>query len=487
MTNYQDLLKECESHIRAGHDHRVVKILGRLNLAKVPRVWRLPLANLARRTSQIATGLRILTAVVRSGQDRSANPATPAELAEYAILLQRAGSVIEALEVLKSVDSNVVPAALLYRAFCHFNLWQYEEALPVLRQYLDLIDDPYQKLVARVNLGAALVATGRFDTAEEILKNCAQSAKAGGHTRLLGNAHELLSQCFLLTGDLREAGHNLDIASGIFSVPGTLEYLFTEKCRAFLNSKLSGSPEALKKFRQQAVVWPHAETVREADLFSLIVEFDPHVFEHLYFGTPFASYRARIEKHLGLVPEMTEFTLGRGPRSLHAETGLLNGKEVFARGGVSHRLVAALAQDFYRPARTNTVFALLYPDEHFNIFSSPGRVHQAVRRVRREFEALNLPLEIVHSVAGFQLKLGPGMSMQVPRAFGAVGIYECHIEKLSCEVRERGFSATEARALLSLSASAMQRFLSWAQHNGHIEKFGASTATLYYIVDKRAA
>src|SRR3954471_14229944 len=102
MRDFSKLVNECEALIRSGQDHKVSRELAKLNTAKVARKWRLPIANIARRTSQITIGLRLLTPVVRS--ENNENKPTPEELCEYAILLQRAGSVNEALSILENLS-----------------------------------------------------------------------------------------------------------------------------------------------------------------------------------------------------------------------------------------------------------------------------------------------------------------------------------------------------------------------------------------------
>lgn len=239
MSDYGKLVEECERLIRSGEDQKVSKLLAKLNTSKVPRKWRLPLGNIARRSSQISLGLRLLTSVARptSNLERP----HPAELAEYAILLQRAGSVGEASTILESLSPADVPNVLLLRSFCYFNTWNYEAALPLLIQHLKQPLDTYQTLVARANLGSAYVATGDLEKAESFLIETIELALQSGASRLMGNCHELLSQVYLFTDRLPLADECLSKAEAIFETAPGLERLLVEKCRAFYNSKLQRS------------------------------------------------------------------------------------------------------------------------------------------------------------------------------------------------------------------------------------------------------
>jgi tetratricopeptide (TPR) repeat protein len=431
-------------------------------------------------------GLRILTPVVRPQRDGQDSEATPAERAEYAILLQRAGSVHEAIQILEGIPPEEEPSAPLFRAFCHFNIWEYENAIPFLELYVSRPADAYQALIGRVNLSAAYLATGKMRQAESLLRQCIESARAGGYSRLEGNAHELLSQVFLFEDRLGEAESSLKIAEHAFDSAKSLDQLLVGKCKAFLEARKTNSSLPLKEFRRKAAEWPHAETMREIDLFTIMTSFEKPVFDHLYFGTPFAPYRERIVTYTGRAPEQKIYRWGApGGDTLNATSGELAGG--LKLSGVSHRLVEKLTRDFYRPVSTNGLFAALFPDEYFNIFTSPTRVHQVLRRTRRWFEENRVPVQIASEPAGFSLKLTGEFAFEVQLEREAVGKGHDHLRKLEAHFNGQEFSATQARNLLGLSPSGTQRFLTWAKDGGHIASFGASTSTIYYLKDKKAA
>jgi hypothetical protein len=152
LESYEKLIEDCDAFIRAGQDQKAERALAELDIPKIPRKWRLPLATLCRRVALISTGLKILSSVISSSSKAAA--ASSAEIAEYAALLQKFGAVDDALRLLKEVDDREVPEALMYRAVCHFSRWEYPEAVPLLEKYIKAAPSEYQALIGRVNLAA---------------------------------------------------------------------------------------------------------------------------------------------------------------------------------------------------------------------------------------------------------------------------------------------------------------------------------------------
>ncbi len=484
MSDYAKLVQDCEALIRSGEDHKVAKLLSKLNTSKVPRKWRLPLGNIARRSSQIALGLRLLTSVARP--TTKTDKAHPAELAEYAILLQRAGSVKEATSILENLSPADVPNVLLLRTFCYFNTWNYEKALPLLEEYLRQRLEPYQTLVARANLASAYVATAQWEKAETFLKETIELAAQSGATRLKGNCHELLSQVYLFTDQLSLADQSLSQAENVFDTTTGLDRLLVDKCRAFYNAKVQGSVEPLLKFQARAQQWPHPETVRETELFILTIKFDEERFNNLYFGTAHEAYRNRIERLLKVNPSQKRFLLGSArAASLSVETGeLLDGTQVFPRGSLPHRLISCLTTDFYRPISTNALFAELFPDQYFDIFHSPGRVHQILRRTRQLMAVHKLPIKIVSSELGFKIEVTGELNLEVQVLRPAVQTYDVRLSKLRETLSTPEFKAADVCEILDLTRAAAQRFLAEARHRKDLDTYGAGPATIYFFENK---
>ena len=481
MDRYEKLMATCEALLRAGRDHQVAKLLAKVNTASVPRKWRLPFASLCRRAAHVSMGLRILTPVVRGKK----SAATVREQAEYAILLQRCGAIQEALVILRGLDFESAPEKALYQALCHFSYWEFERALPHLEQYVasDLTAD--ELLTAEVNLARAHVAIGDFRKAEPILHGLIERARSSEASRIQGNCLELLSQAYLLTDRLDEADRALTEAEGIFAAGKSFERLLLAKGRAFLEAQKSGSTEPLLKFREQALAWPHAQTVRETDLFTLMIDFDESKFEHLYFGTPYKMYRRRVERLLGWNTERSSYLYGDSNSlvTLDVASGEASNGKKLPKGSVIHRVVEVLARDFYRPVKVGDLHNSLFPGEFFNIFSSPVRVRQAIFRAREWMKENRLPLHISGAKGNYSLSPREGMSLEVPLYRRPVGLNSGLMTDLKDHWPEgSSFTAKEAREKLKVSASAFQRFLAWGVANQRLEKFGAGSSTVYFVL-----
>lgn len=481
MKNASEILKLCEEDVRSGHAERVAVRLSQLSLNQIPREVRWPLANVCRRASLLTLGLKILSPVVRGDQ-----PATAREKAEYAVLLQRSGSVKEALGLLKEVDAAQAPDASLFTAFCHFNRWDYALAVPVLRQYLSRALSPYQDLVGRVNLAAALLVTRETEEAETLLLRSLSDAKSIGATRLEGNLRELFAQLLLIKKDFASAEEQLETASQLFGNEQTLDQLFVQKWRAILESHRTGHATSLERFRENAVRFGDQESVREADLYLVKVKFETERFHHLYFGSPLAGYRARIGRELALAPLPPSYRFGDSTanHALDLSTGDLTfgpgTKEQLKNGKKIHQVLEVLLRDFYRPLSIGALFAELFPDEYFDIYSSPGRVHQILRRARAWLKSSAIPVEILEKNGCYRIHVTGSFAFIVPLEKNGVDLHAASLAKL-LQLGHLSFQASDVRESLNMSATSFRRFADWAMEQGYLVRIGQSRQTRYQI------
>lgn len=476
----QSLLTECEAEIRAGRAQRAAHLLARLNVNEVPRELRLTFANLARRAGSLTLGLRLLTPLIHRDRNRWRDEATAAERAEYAVLLQYCGAVREALAQLEQVDARAVPEAQLYRAFCHFNRWEYAEAIPCLEAYLRGGLSPYAGLVGRVNLAAALVAAEENDRARALLEENIRHAADGGHARLRGNSLELRAQLHLRAGDYAAADADLEAAAALFSEEQTTDRLYVRKWQAVTASLRQKDRAPLLAFREEARRHGNWESVREADLFLLQVEFEPALFEKLIFGTPYPSYRRRITKLLRRWPENSEFLHGSGPRVFDLVDATLDGQPILNSGKKIHRALEILSRDLYAPLKLGGLFAELFPGDHFDVNSSPDRVHQVLRRTRRWIEEHGLPLNLRAREGGdYALEVAAGLALRVPLHRPDVSPHALDFEKLRRLVPGDEFSPRDARAKLNLSLTGFNQLINWSLERGLVTREGRGRAVRY--------
>ncbi|MBX2993428.1 MAG: hypothetical protein KF681_01345 [Bdellovibrionaceae bacterium] len=482
MIDHVSLLQICEDKVRTGEDSWAVRELSRLDSAEIPRELRLGFANLCRRLSMINVGLKILAPVVLQSRDFRGLAPSAAEKSEYAVLLQRTGAVPEALRLLESIDQRQWPQALLLQAFCHFNRWEYEASLPLLHRYLESSLDPYARLVGEVNLAAALIVVHRLEEAEDLLARTLQSTHDMGHHRLRGNCFELRNQIHLARGHFLKARADLTQSLEIFKGVGGLDSFFAFKWKAVLDSLESQEPSLLRPLMALANERRDWETAREAALFAQKAGFDRDGFHHLYFGTPFAGYRERIERYLGQRPSKADWILGPedAPR-LDLETGHGNVNELKS-GHKVHQVLAALLRDLYRPSSLGGLFNELFPGEHFNAYSSPDRIHQLLARTRRWIEQESLPFDLTEDAGHYRLQIRGDFAFRLSLHPQSPKTDQVRLialrEKLPAG---QYFTSAEGSAVLGLSVSSFKRWAARALEAGSLQRAGQGSGTLYKV------
>ncbi len=252
-----------------------------------------------------------------------------------------------------------------------------------------------------MNLAAALIGTQSLREARGLLDENIALAASAGHQRLEGNCLELRAQVHIQQARFSEARADLDRAALIFTGEQTIDQLFVRKWQAIIEGLSSGSSEAISRFQREAEERQHWESVREADLYQVKVKFNHEHFLRLYVGTPYESYRQRIERELGRVPAEDSYRFGRAEGdALDLRTGRITSENALNPGKKIHQLFELLSRDLYRPIRLGGIFTELFQGECFDIFSSPSRVHQLIRRARRWLEETETPLLILEDGGG---------------------------------------------------------------------------------------
>lgn len=316
MPDILNLLARCESAVRAGQLSTAAAVLSALPVNEIPRELRVKAANLCRRTGKVSLGLRILTPVIHPNTNASA-PASAIEIAEYAVLLQRAGGVGEALQRLQALGDRGPLELGLYRAYCHFSQWNYDLAIPELDAYLAQDLPAYARIVGEVNLASALISTQEDDRARTILQNLLR--KTEDAQRLRGNCFEMKAQLEIRAGRFEEALRDLDHAMRILT--SGWDNLFARKWQSFIIAQQTGDPRPLLEIRERALELRHFETLRDIDHLILHVRFEEERFNRLYFGSPLRGYRKKLLALAGHPPRRENYvngSLGSNTSRVHA-------------------------------------------------------------------------------------------------------------------------------------------------------------------------
>jgi len=461
------LIQECEEALRAGRATTVAAKIAGVALAKVPAEWRLPLANLCRRSGLFPQALKVLMPAVYKYKSEWNPDATAGELAEYAVVLERSGATFEALEVLKRVPSGQLIDAHLYRAFCHFKSWDYALAIPELKAYLAVESRPYSRFIGHVNLAASLVAIFAYSEARQLLSKLIEDPANAEFSRLRGNCHELRAQTYLHQGRYEEADTDLKTALRIFSSEKTLDRFFVDKWLWISEAFQSSNPIPLQELRNHALRREDWESVREADLFLCKIKPNPTLLHHLHAGTPFPAYKSRIETLTQQKPLAKEYTLGS------ITTSALNLND-------HHRALSALFEDLYRPKRIPEIHAFLYPGEHWNPYSSPGRVHQALFRMRSELKEQRINIGVARDGLNYSAVIGAECAVRLPAPKSGQTEWDRIWNQLAQQWP--GSDALTSESIRSMSGMRKTRcksFLNWAQATGKIQKLGANNFSSY--------
>jgi len=158
-------------------------------------------------------------------------------------------------------------------------------------------------------------------------------------------------------------------------------------------------------------------------------------------------------------------------------------------GQLLHRLVAILASDLYRPFSTPSLYGLLYPGEAYNPQSSPLRVRQVLKRLRRWLVARRLPLKVAEERGSYRLVASAPCTLRLYLGAAPSDRQSLVLERLREAWPDAAFSAADAGRLLGVSARTALRGIESAIEDGALEKVRQWRSTRYRFgsKDKRAA
>jgi len=480
--SYKSLISEWDAFIRQGQLHRAADQIRKFNFQQIPRESRTALANVCRRAGLIGHGLKVLQPLVRQLGPSVDKPATQEETCEYAALLMRNGSLAEAMNLLAGIDGERLPLSLLYRGFCHVSSWDYEAAAPLFEALLKSEIDDYSKLIALVNLGASLSAIDRRQEAMEIINRAIVAATKVQAQRLIGNCLEIRAQIYMSQNAFAEAKKDLRQAHEMFDKNKNYDLLLISKNLAFIQALEEKSLEPIHKFKAEAMARKHWESVREADFFSLKIRFDQKLFDHLIVGSPLPGYRKRALKQLPHEPSDYCLLGKEGSRCLDLENGHSNSDTGLNPGKKVHAVLAALVADFYAPRNSGSLFANLYPDEYFDIGSSPNRVRQAIYRARSWLSEQDIPAEIHQDDGDYRFEIQGDFSLRISYAKPDLQSEAIRfLEMKKALPPGQPFTIGDACALLNISRSTFHRLAEYGLKNGLLRRVGVKRSTSYVL------
>jgi len=486
LSEIQETLEKCEDYIRKGKLAPARALLLALPLKKIPQEKRLPLARMARRAGPLFLGFRLLHGML--GRVGKRNPQHAEILAEYAVMLIQNGNNREALSLLEKIDLGLHPDLLLAKAWAHFERWEYYAALPLLQEYVARKKDPYLNLAGRINLAEAFNEEEKFGPALKILHNAISEAEKCGHTRLLANGLHLRARAYFGMRELEKSDRDLDWALRIYGKRDASDAALIRRQRAINQAHKERSVKPLLAFRKEAAAREEWESVRECDFQILALRFERALYKRLYLGTPYPSFRDRLEKRFGAFPLPNSILWGppNAPTlDLSKSSFVFRGKKLKPTRQ-TRALLSTLVSDSYRPLSVGGIFAALFPGESFDLDLSPVRVHQCIKRLRQWLRQNKISLELRCESQRYFLKRSAPFALRSPlHEQSAEALLRPLVHLESGFAPGQSFSASEARAFLGLSKATVTRYLSSALTSGALEKQGRGKNTNYRFVGAR--
>ncbi|MCB0366341.1 MAG: hypothetical protein H6624_04865 [Bdellovibrionaceae bacterium] len=488
MREWSGYLQELDKKVRLGRHAEVRRDLLGLNLRQIPREYFVRFARLFYRSNLPLTSLRLIGPAIHQTKRRM-DPATSEEVAEYSVGLLRIGASREAEHLLEGLAKSGLPKVHLYLAFVAITQWDYQKAAGALLQYLQHEDDPYQRLVAQTNLAAAQVFLGQFAEAGRSLSSLRKQTKREGHLLLFANALELSAQLSLANGDYERTEGFLELAEATLKKSTAIDELFVRKWKTLLQLDRSRGRSGWgqwEEIRNQAFHRRHWETIRENDFYKSVYGRDDDLFARVYFGTPFSSYREYMKekaKRQVVLPNYYDWQLKGGAsrrgRVFNVSEGQeISGPSALRAGFLEHRCLQVLASDIYRPVRLGALFGHLYPDEFFDAQSSPTRVHQVLRRLRRWLEAEGWPILIKGRGHAFALQASVPVRLRLSLSLVPATSGELQLQELARCFQREAFSSSQAAQALGVSKRQINKLLAADDHS-LFEKVGSGPQTKY--------
>lgn len=479
-------MTSCHSLLTKGETASAQAVLKSILRSKIGRADLLDVCRLLARAEMPMRALRILNPIVRNTQAKVHFLATPEETVLYAGCLTKVGAFKEAIDLLNKVQRPITEKPL-YKAFAFFGQWDYAKAIPNLLAYIEAPEiSEYQRAVARTNLAGCYVHERAYGKAEDLLQELRDYFEGKDWVRLRGNIQLLSAEGALQQRKWNEAELFLKAAEKDFAQTAGLDPFFVKKWRAFVHvSKTNGSQASLRALaviKKQAESYKHWETIRDCDRLKAVMTQDETLFRHLYFGTPYESFRIAMIRDFGTEPRLGPYQWKLGnPRSNEAP---LNIPDAFKPGSISFRLLNILSSDFYRPFRMAPLYAHLYPELHFSPSTATHRTHVAVGLLRQALVELRIPLQVEEVAGDYRLTSKKGCLIEVGRRSIATPM-DLALEKLRAQWPNGRFSITQAESFLEMSRRSIQRILQEACSTGHLSREGQTSKTRYFFTQNK--
>ncbi len=488
MKPNEAFLSHIEDLIRTGAIAQARSELGHREFRRLGRSERFRVATLARRAGLPYLTLRLLSPLVRPSSKQPIK-ASDEERAEYAATLVRVGAAHEALTLLKGIDPKSLPEADLYTAYVRIIQWDYEAAIPHLENYVKAHLSDYQRAIGQVNLASSYVHERRWAKATSLISELEESTLRLGFSVLYGNTLEKKAELAIQQHQWRFAEQCLKKAESAVGQAGGLDAFFVKKWKTILTlfrDSKAGLGE-LKRLRKEAYGRGHWETVRECDAYQSIQLKDEALFLRVYFGTRHIKYRERLVKDFPrpvAIPESYDWDFG-SPGGRRSVVDLFQNRANLKFGQLKQRLLKAIVSDLYRPIRLPHLFAEVYPDEYFQVNSSPARIHEGVSELKAWLKQERIALQISGKEGDYHiLPTKESLSLRLPNPSWWEENSLAGINLIRTKSGGEAFSAHEISRWLDLPRRTAFEWVKEALERKVVTKIGAGPATRYRLTKR---
>lgn len=489
---------DWEQSIRSGRGAQVREAISKAQNDKLSRYEKLKIANFARRVGLSELSLKLLRQLVRPAEGIKSQ-ATEGEKAEYACALIREGLVGEGIKILQEVKYQDYPEALLYHSFGLFTRWDYETALPILRNYVNLTKNDYQKIIGNVNLIAALIFTDQIDEALKNLSWMLEQTKTDEFKLTHAFCLELKGQCLLELKEFKQAREFFEKAGNYTKHSGTNTPFLVRKWLSIADvqedqhHKRKVSLESIEKIKTEAQNIKDWETLRTCDLHLSIANNDEELAKFVYFGTPHRKLREKTRKMVsGFTQLPTQYSRIYG--SDHTQSprlrtfDMVEARELdsdikLKTGQTMHRLFKVLSADFYKPVRATEIFSLVFVNEYFDPSVSINRVHQAIKRLRDWIDESTIPLYISENNNSYRIESEETYALRWTDKAHLLES-DSQVNMLYVQLKDQVFTVAKAAELLEMSERSMSRLIKKAVDENKLVRIGAGAQTRYQFSKK---
>jgi hypothetical protein len=505
MSSSFELSRNIDILIATGKINEALEELKKIPFKPLPLSEKVKMASYARRVGAPQMGIKWLFPLVYpSGRLNSDLPS--ALLLEYGADLIFAGAILEGRRLLDLVMDKE-PLADMHYAFSYMQEWNYERAATHLKKFLIRFSgSQYMQIVARVNLFACLVrlipsSEEAFTLSQDLLSQ----TKGKDYARVHSNTLELCVQMYLASYNFTKAREHLKLLQDRNPSPQSLDSYLCQKWTHVLEYLHSEGKDIapLMELQKVAEQSQHSEILRDAHIRLALHNKDRVLFEHVFRGTPYASFQARaridfkekfripftLNSEYDFIPEKQGFASCASSANfivLDLAKGLVKTNEKWAEEFKANhlplKLLDLLCRDFYVNKSLIELSALLDPKSYFHPVNSVQKIQQLISRINKSFESLNVKTSINSrngfcSLRGTDLCLRQNSDIQQEPSLTVDSI----ILKVMMNSSQQYFSRSDIETASNVPGRTLARYLDAMVKDGKILVIGKGPNTRYFI------